>query len=133
MRHLKCMASWGLVFFCTFILVSQVIAFPGPDPNVFRGYCTSDRGKSVIYFSDVLTAATTVQGNKASASLSGPVRGAFEEFLRQKYSFNGNGTSSCGFGNSSVVSIKADMDRLRTLFKSQNKKIIDTGWKYTAK
>ena len=136
MRHIKCMASWGFVFFGMFILISQVTASSAPStaqgkPNEVRGYCNSDAGESVIYFSDVFTAVPLAQGKAALQSLDGPVKKAFEEFLKQKYSFNGS--SSCGFGSTSAASIKADADRKRTLFKSQNKRIIDTGWKYTAK
>jgi hypothetical protein len=134
MRHIKCMASWASVCFCMFILVSQVTASPAPNAAVYRGYCVSDPGQSVIYFSDNdLTALATAQGNKAAASVEGPVKKAFEEFLRQKYSFNGHGSSVCGFEQASRTSpadVIAEANRKRALFKSQKKKIIDTGWKY---
>jgi|HubBroStandDraft_6_1064221.scaffolds.fasta_scaffold00390_16 hypothetical protein len=128
------MASWASVFFCMFILVSQVTASPAPNPAVYIGYCVSDPVQSVIYFSDNdLSALATAPGNKAVASVEGPVKKAFEEFLKQKCSFNGNGSSVCSFEQASRTSpanVIAEANRKRALFKSQKKKIIDTGWKF---
>jgi len=52
----------------------------------------------------------------------------FEEFLREKYSFKGS-VPKCPYGVLSVADAKAREDDARAGFKSQNKKIVDTGWK----
>jgi len=51
-----------------------------------------------------------------------------ESGLRQKYSFKGS-VPKCAYGVASVADAKAGEDAVRTGFKKQNKKIVDTGWK----